>query len=83
MSTDLDADIVDQWAAYSGTPDDAVHPMYLAGYRSGYNRGVAAIAEAVKAERERCARICDTTPPYPFRPSIEAAHAIRATKDTA
>lgn len=29
-------------------------------------------------ERERCARICDTTPPYPFRPSIEAAHAIRA-----
>lgn len=30
------------------------------------------------AEREACARICDTTPPQPFRPSIEAAHAIRA-----
>lgn len=30
------------------------------------------------AEREACARICDTTPPEPFRPSIEAAHAIRA-----
>ena len=30
------------------------------------------------AEREACAAICDTTPPYPFRPSIEAAHAIRA-----
>ena len=29
-------------------------------------------------EREACAAICDTTPPYPFRPSIEAAHAIRA-----
>ena len=29
-------------------------------------------------EREACARVCDVTPPYPFRPSIEAAHAIRA-----
>ena len=33
---------------------------------------------AVLEEREACAAICDTTPPYPFRPSIEAAHAIRA-----
>ena len=33
---------------------------------------------AVLAEREACAKVCDTTPPYPFRPSIEAAHAIRA-----
>lgn len=32
----------------------------------------------IAAEREACARICDTTPPEPFRPSIEAAHAIRA-----
>jgi hypothetical protein len=31
-----------------------------------------------KQEREACAKVCDTTPPYPFRPSIEAAHAIRA-----
>ena len=30
------------------------------------------------AEREACAKVCDVTPPYPFRPSIEAAHAIRA-----
>jgi hypothetical protein len=29
------------------------------------------------AERERCAKLCEMTPPYPFRPSIEAAHAIR------
>ena len=29
-------------------------------------------------EREACAKVCDATPPYPFRPSIEAAHAIRA-----
>jgi hypothetical protein len=36
------------------------------------------IDEAVKDEREACAKVCDTTPPYPFRPSIEAAHAIRA-----
>lgn len=35
-------------------------------------------AAAVEAEREQCARICDTTPPYPFRASIEAARAIRA-----
>ena len=34
------------------------------------------------AEREACAAICDTTPPYPFRPSIEAAHAIRARSNT-
>lgn len=32
---------------------------------------------ATARERTRCALICDTTPPYPFRPSIEAAHAIR------
>jgi hypothetical protein len=33
---------------------------------------------AVMAEREACATLCDLTPPYPFRASIEAAHAIRA-----
>ena len=33
---------------------------------------------AVLAEREACAKVCDVTPPHPFRPSIEAAHAIRA-----
>ena len=33
-------------------------------------------------EREACAKACDTTPPYPFRPSIEAAHAIRARGNT-
>lgn len=27
---------------------------------------------------EEAAKICDTTPPYPFRASIEAAHTIRA-----
>jgi len=37
-----------------------------------YERSIAA------QEREACAKVCDTTPPYPFRPSIEAAHAIRA-----
>jgi hypothetical protein len=29
---------------------------------------------------EAAARVCDVTPPEPFRPSIEAAHAIRAMK---
>ena len=32
---------------------------------------------ATARERHRCALICDTTPPYPFRASIEVAHAIR------
>lgn len=26
---------------------------------------------------ERAAKVCDVTPPEPFRPSIEAAHALR------
>jgi hypothetical protein len=38
----------------------------------------AELAEAVEREREACAKVCDVTPPHPFRPSIEAAHAIRA-----
>jgi len=33
---------------------------------------------AILAEREACAKLCEATPPYPFRPSLEAAHAIRA-----
>ena len=41
----------------------------------------ADLLEAVKTERARCAQVCDVTPPYPFRPSIEAAHAIRTFKD--
>jgi hypothetical protein len=41
--------------------------------------GLEAFAKLVaQHEREACAKVCDTTPPYPFRPSIEAAHAIRA-----
>jgi hypothetical protein len=28
-------------------------------------------------EREACAKLCEKTPPWPFKPSIEAAHAIR------
>ena len=35
-------------------------------------------AEGESAMRDLCAIVCDTTPPHPFRPSIEAAHAIRA-----
>ena len=38
----------------------------------------AALVEA--ATLERAAQVCDVTPPYPFRASIEAAHAIRALK---
>jgi hypothetical protein len=35
------------------------------------------IDDAVLAEREACAKVCEKTPPWPFKPSIEAAHAIR------
>ena len=46
-------------------------------------REVDAMIALVRAdEREACAKVCDTTPPYPFRPSIEAAHAIRARGNT-
>lgn len=35
-------------------------------------------AEARKQALEEAAKVCDMTPPYPFRASIEAAHSIRA-----
>ncbi len=41
----------------------------------------AAILSYGRSERERAAKVCDTTPPYPFRPSIGAAHAIRSLPD--
>lgn len=41
------------------------------------HRDVMLKREAKLKERTRCALICDTTPPHPFRPSIEAAYAIR------
>ena len=39
------------------------------------------LAEVRRQALEDAARVCDATPPYPFRASIEAAHAIRAMKD--
>ncbi len=46
--------------------------------------GSAALMKFAKlieaATREECAMVCDVTPPQPFRPSIEAAHAIRSMK---
>lgn len=30
---------------------------------------------------EAAAKVCDTTPPKPFCPSIQAAHAIRSMKE--
>lgn len=33
--------------------------------------------EGAEAMQAQCAQVCDVTPPHPFRPSIEAAHAIR------
>jgi len=48
-----------------------------------YSPDLIAFAKLIaQHEREACAKVCDTTPPYPFRPSIEAAHAIRARGKT-
>ena len=39
---------------------------------------VESLCAIVRAEAlEDAAALCDVTPPYPFRASIEAAHAIR------
>lgn len=47
----------------------------------GFNTDM--FADLIRAdEREACAKLCETTPPWPFRPSIEAAHAIRARGKT-
>lgn len=62
-----EADIIDFRDA-----DDDPHTAQMVEFLERFAAIVAA------AEREACARICDTTPPEPFRPSIEAAHAIRA-----
>lgn len=51
--------------------------------RNAMKRAFRRLIGFVRAdEREACAKICDTTPPEPFRPSIEAAHAIRARGET-
>ncbi len=45
------------------------------------NEALMKFAKLIEAAtREECARVCDVTPPQPFRPSIEAAHAIRSMK---
>lgn len=57
-----------------------------AGKESVFDFGDVDVLENLKAfaqlvaahEREECAKVCDVTPGQPFRPSIEAAHAIRA-----
>jgi hypothetical protein len=36
---------------------------------------------AADSALEAAAKVCDTTPPKPFCPSIQAAHAIRTMKD--
>ena len=48
--------------------------LYLAVQMREYAKRVEA------ATREECAMVCDVTPPQPFRPSIEAAYAIRRMK---
>ena len=59
----------------NGDPINAGAPGTYADTRIVHSPDAAMAAMA--RERHRCALICDTTPPYPFRASIEAAHAIR------
>ena len=61
-------------------PEHPREKVYTADQMRAYAEQYA--ARAVAAEREACAKLCDVTPPYPFRPSIEAAHAIRALRST-
>ena len=72
--------VFDRWLRDTGHCEDQHDDMLMPLQRSMNNLMWSAWQAAVAAERERCARICDTTPPYPFRPSIEAAHAIRNQK---
>ena len=73
-------------AGLAMTRDDIIRMAREAGLLAEDEAWVSPHQEAMErfatlvaaAEREACAAICDTTPPYPFRPSIEAAHAIRA-----
>jgi hypothetical protein len=61
----------------------------LTGFMSPYDLTLfnRAIADATAAGREQgireAALICRTTPPEPFRPSIEAAHAIEQLRAAA
>jgi hypothetical protein len=53
--------------------DDAdLHGMHNVPVTPKTLRTVAALLRSQQA-----AQVCDTTPPEPFRPSIEAAHALR------
>ena len=56
------------------------HPYYteVSAFHINLVRTFAKLIEA--ATREECAKVCDVTPPQPFRPSIEAAYAIRRMK---
>ena len=49
--------------------DNYVNPFMRAAWRAWQAARSSALEEAAK--------VCDVTPPYPFRASIEAAHAIR------
>lgn len=58
-------------ALANGLPSGiADHPSF-APFMHEYKRAFAALL------LEKAAQVCDVTPPEPFRPSIEAAHAIR------
>jgi hypothetical protein len=48
-------------------------------WRSGYEDGVHmdVMAKFAALIAEEAAKVCDTTPPHPFRPSMEAGYVIR------
>jgi hypothetical protein len=61
------------------TQDEIIEMTRQAGGFDATPKFLEAFAKLVaQHEREACAKVCEKTPPWPFKPSIEAAHAIRA-----
>lgn len=58
-------------ALANGLPSGiTAHPAFKSFMRE-YKQALAALV------LKEAAKVCDVTPPEPFRPSIEAAHALR------
>jgi len=67
------------------TPSQVIEMAREAGFLVENSAAVQAADRlcTIAADRalEAAAKVCDTTPPKPFCPSIQAAHAIRAMKE--
>jgi hypothetical protein len=86
---DIAREVYGAHTEWTGAPLDRLEQLVAlvrADEREEFQRWFDAVTaqhkQEILAEREACAKVCETTPPYPFRPSIEAAHAIRARGNT-